>query len=52
MPDELLNESLFFGLDHARQKVAAWAVLPQEADPLRTMKYAWLDLLLTPRCET
>ena len=25
MRDELLNESLFFSLDHARQKVAAWA---------------------------
>jgi transposase InsO family protein len=24
MRDELLNESLFFSLDHARQKVAAW----------------------------
>ncbi len=26
MRDELLNESLFFGLGHARQKVAAWAL--------------------------
>ena len=26
MRDELLNESLFFSLDHARQKVAAWAL--------------------------
>jgi putative transposase len=25
MRDELLNESLFFTLDHARQKLAAWA---------------------------
>ena len=25
MRDELLNESLFFGLDHARQKLSAWA---------------------------
>jgi putative transposase len=25
MRDELLNESLFFGLDHARQKLATWA---------------------------
>jgi len=25
MRDELLNETLFFGLDHARQKLAAWA---------------------------
>ena len=25
MRDELLNEALFFGLDHARQKIAAWA---------------------------
>lgn len=24
MRDELLNETLFFGLDHARQKLAAW----------------------------
>ncbi len=26
MRDELLNESLFFSLDHARQKLAAWTV--------------------------
>jgi putative transposase len=25
MRDELLNESLFFGLDHARTKIANWA---------------------------
>lgn len=25
MRDELLNESLFFGLDHARIRIAAWA---------------------------
>ena len=25
MRDELLNETLFFGLDHARTKIAAWA---------------------------
>lgn len=25
MRDELLNEALFFGLDHARQAIAAWA---------------------------
>lgn len=25
MRDELLNEALFFGLDHARQKIAVWA---------------------------
>ena len=24
MRDELLNKSLFFGLDHVRQKLAAW----------------------------
>lgn len=24
MRDELLNESLFFGLDHARAKIAVW----------------------------
>jgi putative transposase len=24
MRDELLNESLFFGLDHARTKITAW----------------------------
>jgi hypothetical protein len=24
MRDELLNEALFFSLDHARQKLAAW----------------------------
>lgn len=26
MHDELLNKSLFFSLDHARQKLAAWAI--------------------------
>ena len=25
MRDELLNETLFFGIDHARQAVARWA---------------------------
>lgn len=25
MRDELLNETLFFGLDHARAKIGAWA---------------------------
>ena len=25
MRDELLNETLFFGLDHARQTIAEWA---------------------------
>ena len=25
MRDELLNETLFFGLDHARTKIAVWA---------------------------
>ena len=25
MRDERLNETLYFGLDHARQKLAAWA---------------------------
>ncbi|MET4456749.1 hypothetical protein ABIB10_006870 [Bradyrhizobium sp. RT3b] len=25
MRDELLNETLFFGLDHARTRIAAWA---------------------------
>jgi putative transposase len=25
MRDELLNESLFFGLDHARSAIAEWA---------------------------
>jgi putative transposase len=24
MRDELLNETLFFGLDHARAKISAW----------------------------
>ncbi len=24
MRDELLNETLFFGLDHAREKISAW----------------------------
>jgi putative transposase len=25
MSDELLNESLFFGLDHARRVIGTWA---------------------------
>jgi putative transposase len=27
MPDELLNESLFFGLDHARTRITDWAMI-------------------------
>ena len=35
MRDELLNESLFFGLDHARSAIAEWAT-GQQSSPGRT----------------
>ena len=39
MRDELLNESLFFGLDHARQKLAAWAIDYNTSRPHSSIGY-------------
>ena len=39
MRDKLLNESLFFGLRHARQKVAAWALVDNTCWPHSTIGY-------------
>jgi transposase InsO family protein len=39
MRDELLNESLFFGLDHARQTVAAWVADYNTARPHSSLAY-------------
>lgn len=39
MRDELLNESLFFGLDHARSLIAAWAEDYNTARPHSSLGY-------------
>ena len=39
MRDELLNESLFFSLDHARQKLAAWTADYNTARPHSSIGY-------------
>ena len=39
MRDELLNETLFFGLDHARTAIAAWADDYNEARPHSALGY-------------
>jgi len=39
MRDELLNESLFFGLDHARQVIGAWANDYNTARPHSSLGY-------------
>ena len=39
MRDELLNESLFFGLDHARQLIAAWVADYNTARPHSSLGY-------------
>ncbi len=39
MRDELLNESLFFGLDHLRQKLAAWTTDYNTAGPHSSIGY-------------
>jgi putative transposase len=39
MRDELLNESLFFSLDHARQKLAAWVTDYNTARPHSSIGY-------------
>ena len=47
MRDELLNESLFFSLDHARQKLAAWmaTTIPNALTPRSAIRH----LRPTPR---
>jgi putative transposase len=39
MRDELLNESLFFGLDHARQLISAWVADYNTARPHSSLGY-------------
>lgn len=39
MRDELLNESLFFGLEHARAKIAAWTADYNEQRPHSALGY-------------
>lgn len=39
MRDELLNESLFFGLDHARQKLREWVADYNSARPHSSLGY-------------
>lgn len=39
MRDELLNESLFFGLDHARQVIGAWVADYNTARPHSSLAY-------------
>jgi putative transposase len=53
MRDELLNESLFFGLDHARQLIAAWVADYNTARPHSSLGYqtptAFAEALRTAR---
>jgi putative transposase len=39
MRDKLLNESLFFGLDHARSAIAEWAEDPDTFRPHSSLGY-------------
>lgn len=39
MCDELLNESLFFGIDHARQKLREWVADYNTARPHSSLGY-------------
>jgi putative transposase len=39
MRDELLNESLFFGLDHARTRIASWIADYNEQRPHSALGY-------------
>jgi putative transposase len=39
MRDELLNESLFFGLDHTRELIASWAEDYNTARPHSSLGY-------------
>jgi putative transposase len=40
MRDELLNETLFFGLDHAREKVSVWVSDYNYRRPHSSLGYA------------
>lgn len=54
MRDELLNESLFFGLDHARRKIADWADDYNEQRPHSALGYltpAAYAANLAPTCD-
>ena len=39
MRDELLNETLFFGLDHARKAIASWVADYNERRPHSALRY-------------
>ena len=39
MRDELLNETLFFNLDQARRKIAAWATYYNSSRPHASLGY-------------
>ena len=56
MRDELLNESLFFGLDHARQLIASWVEDYNTARPDSSLGYqtpkAFSSALRTARAIT
>ena len=54
MRDELLNESLFFGLDHARTRIASWVADYNEQRPHSALGYltpARYAANLTARCD-
>ena len=54
MRDELLNESLFFGLDHARTRISAWADDYNERRPHSSLGYvppAVYAATLTATCD-
>jgi putative transposase len=54
MRDELLNETLFFGLDHARASIAAWADDYNSQRPHSSLGYltpAAFAAILTATCD-
>ena len=54
MRDELLNESLFFGLTHAREEIAAWAADYNTERPHSALGYqtpAEFAATLVPNCD-
>ncbi|MGY4431194.1 transposase InsO family protein [Bradyrhizobium sp. F1.13.1] len=54
MRDQLLNESLFFGLDHARAKIADWSATTTANGPHSSLGYltpAAYAAYLTATCD-
>ena len=47
MRDELLNETLFFGLDHARMKIAEWKedYNTQSVKPAASISWIWFSVV-------